>query len=100
LVIRDLAREQHFSMAPALVDTTRASLDPAFREVSGVGNYKEAYIGGPKAFKKEVEEKGSETQPAATYPNYLPIWDQNKRMSLRVSDEDKTCDRRKLTNDC
>ncbi|KAF2435857.1 TauD-domain-containing protein [Tothia fuscella] len=62
-------------MAPALVETQHAAFNPAFREVSGVGQYKEAYIGGPKAFKKDVEEKGSETQPAATYPLYLPIWD-------------------------
>jgi len=68
-------------MAPALVETASqlgATFDPAFRQVSGVGQYKEAYIGGPKAFKKEVEEKGSETQPPATYPNYLPIWDREK----------------------
>jgi sulfonate dioxygenase len=64
-------------MAPALVETLNQqhTLNPIFKEVSGVGNYKEAYIGGPKAFKKEVEEKGSATQPAAKYPNYLPVWD-------------------------
>jgi sulfonate dioxygenase len=68
-------------MAPALVETIQqqSTFDPAFRQVSGVGQYKEAYIGGPKAFKKEVEEKGSETQPAASYPNYLPVWDPEKR---------------------
>jgi sulfonate dioxygenase len=69
-----------FSMAPALVESAPlASLNPAFREKTGVGQYKEAYIGGPKAYKKEVELKGSETQPAARYTNYLPIWDANKR---------------------
>jgi sulfonate dioxygenase len=72
-------------MAPALVETRQEnSFNPAFREpVSGVGQYKEAYIGGPKAFKKEVEEKGSDTQPAATYPKYLPVWDPNKRSSFQ-----------------
>jgi sulfonate dioxygenase len=75
-------------MAPALVETASqlgATFDPAFRQVSGVGQYKEAYIGGPKAFKKEVEEKGSETQPPATYPNYLPVWDREKRESTTSS---------------
>jgi sulfonate dioxygenase len=56
-------------MAPALVESAQATLNPAFREVSGVGQYKEGYIGGPKAFKKDVEGKGSETQPAARYTN-------------------------------
>lgn len=66
-------------MAPALVETASfPSLDPAFREVSGVGQYKEAYIGGPRAFKKDVETQGSDTQPAARYTNYLPIWDPEK----------------------
>jgi sulfonate dioxygenase len=67
-------------MAPALVETAQPTQNPAFRDVSGVGQYKEAYIGGPKSFKKEVEEKGSETQPAARYTNYLPVWDPEKRM--------------------
>ena len=67
-------------MAPAAVASAPLpSLNPAFREVSGVGQYKEAYIGGPRAFKKDVETQGSETQPAAKYTNYLPIWDPEKR---------------------
>ena len=74
-------------MAPALVETQQSSFNPAFREVSGVGQYKEAYIGGPKAFKKDVEEKGSATQPAAKYPNYLPVWDPNKRKTATSTDE-------------
>lgn len=66
-------------MAPAAVASAPIqSLNPAFREVSGVGQYKEAYIGGPRAFKKDVELQGSETQPAAKYANYLPIWDPKK----------------------
>jgi len=83
-------------MAPALVESRQSEFNPAFREVSGVGQYKEAYIGGPKAFKKEVEEKGSETQPAARYPNYLPVWDPNKHYEPLVpfthSDHGKDAD--------
>ena len=67
-------------MAPALVESAPlASLNPAFREKSGVGQYKEAYIGGPRAYKKDAELKGTETQPAARFANYLPVWDREKR---------------------
>jgi sulfonate dioxygenase len=67
-------------MAPAaVVSAPHQSLNPAFREVSGVGSYKEAFTGGPRAFKKDVEIHGSETQPAARYTNYLPVWDPEKR---------------------
>jgi sulfonate dioxygenase len=85
-------------MAPALVETpSQNSFNPISKEVSGVGQYKEAYIGGPKAFKKDVELRGSSTQPAARYssicllldtcilgltsnryPNYLPVWNPEK----------------------
>lgn len=69
-------------MTPALVESAPlSSLNPAFRQVSGVGQYKEAYIGGPRAFKKDVELEGSKTQPAAKYANYLPVWDPKKRKS-------------------
>lgn len=36
---------------------------------------KEVFIGGPQAYSKTEEEKGTKHQPAAKYPNYLPIWD-------------------------
>jgi sulfonate dioxygenase len=66
-------------MAPALVETpSQDSFNPISKEVSGVGQYKEAYIGGPKAFQKDVELRGSSTQPAARYPNYLPVWNPDK----------------------
>lgn len=36
---------------------------------------KEVFIGGPQAYSKTTEEKGTANQPAAKYPNYLPVWD-------------------------
>jgi len=67
-------------MAPALVETPhQGTFNPISKEVSGVGQYKEAYIGGPKAFKRDVELRGSSTQPAARYPNYLPVWNPDKK---------------------
>jgi len=60
-------------MAPALVETPQ---EPAVSYTkSGTGQYKEAYIGGPKVFSQEAELKGTEKQPPAKYPNYLPTWD-------------------------
>jgi len=63
-------------MAPALVETPQ---QPAVGYTkSGTGEYKEAYIGGPKAFKHDAELKGTGKQPPAKYPNYLPTWDAEK----------------------
>jgi sulfonate dioxygenase len=65
-------------MAPALVETP-TQVAVRVREAIGLPEgYKEAYIGGPKVYQKEVEEKGNSAQPAAKYPNYLPTWDGNK----------------------
>lgn len=59
-------------MAPALVEPAP---QPAVNFTkSGTGDYKEAFIGGPKAFRPDAELKGTEKQPPAKYPNYLPTW--------------------------
>jgi sulfonate dioxygenase len=60
-------------MAPALIETQEEPKVDYTK--SGTGQYKEAYIGGPKVFSKEAELKGTKTQPPAKYPNYLPTWD-------------------------
>ncbi|KAK3044055.1 hypothetical protein LTS18_002293, partial [Coniosporium uncinatum] len=44
----------------------------------GPSDYKEAFNSGPSNFKKDVELKGSDKQPPAKYPNYLPVWDNEK----------------------
>lgn len=60
-------------MAPALVETA-----PAAAPLRDLGNYKEVFLSGPQVFRKDVEEKGNATQPAARYQNYLPVWDPNE----------------------
>ncbi|MCJ1372976.1 hypothetical protein MMC20_004202 [Loxospora ochrophaea] len=37
------------------------------------GQYKEQSA-GPGTYRKDIEEKGSENQPKAAYPHYLPTW--------------------------
>lgn len=59
-------------MAPVLVETPQPAGSYASK---GIADYKEAYIGGPRAYKEGVETKGSAKQPPARYPNYLPTWD-------------------------
>ena len=69
-------------MTTALVEVSQAGALPRgtsrFTTKSrdgGAGEYKEVYISGPAAFKQEVELQGSTSQPAARYPHYLPVWD-------------------------
>ncbi|OCK75435.1 TauD-domain-containing protein [Lepidopterella palustris CBS 459.81] len=63
-------------MAPVLVETPQPAGSYASK---GIADYKEAYIGGPRAYKEGVETKGSAKQPPARYPNYLPTWDPEKK---------------------
>ena len=60
-------------MAPGLVDPRQAA--PASDFVRASVGPKEAFIGGPQVFNKVAEEQGTEKQPPATHPNYLPVWD-------------------------
>ncbi|KAF2105342.1 hypothetical protein BDV96DRAFT_509519 [Lophiotrema nucula] len=63
-------------MAPALVETPPQP--SANFNKSGVGEYKEAAFGGPKAYRLDAELKGVGKEPPAKYPNYLPTWDSEK----------------------
>jgi len=58
-------------MAPGLVETAQAQV--GFSK-SGVGAYKEVVAAGPKAYKPDQELKGTDKQPPARYPHYLPTW--------------------------
>ncbi|KAJ9669698.1 hypothetical protein H2201_000082 [Coniosporium apollinis] len=62
-------------MASALVELPR--LVPGFDR--NVSDYKEAFLTGPHAYKPDAETKGTETQPPAAFPNYLPTWDTEKK---------------------
>jgi sulfonate dioxygenase len=63
-------------MAPALVEEVVEQQTVGYK--SGVGQYKEAAFGGPKVFRKELELRGTDQHAPARYPNYLPVWDNEK----------------------
>ncbi|KAJ4983794.1 alpha-ketoglutarate-dependent sulfonate dioxygenase [Stagonosporopsis vannaccii] len=65
-------------MAPALVDTVvHEQSSTNFK--SQAGQYKEAAFGGPKLYKRELELRGTGEHAPARYPNYLPVWDFEKK---------------------
>ena len=43
-----------------------------------VNAYKEAFILGPSGYKEENELNGTGNFKAASYPKYLPTWDNEK----------------------
>ncbi|KAI9804246.1 MAG: hypothetical protein M1833_007053 [Piccolia ochrophora] len=49
---------------------------PPGQFVQPSAGYKEIY-NGPKVYDEEAETKGTDKQPAATYPHYLPVWDKD-----------------------
>lgn len=65
-------------MAPSRVDLPHRPIeisdspDDGPKELVGP---KEAFIGGPEVYSKQVEEQGTSRQPPASYPAYLPTWD-------------------------
>ena len=64
-------------MAPALIETeTRTEARPLPLKAEEVpAAVKEAFNYGPKAFNKEGELHGAGDHAPASYPNYLPVWD-------------------------
>jgi len=63
-------------MAPALVEKVVEQQTVDYKW--GVGQYKEAGLGGPKVFSKELELRGTDKHAPTRYPNYLPVWDNEK----------------------
>ena len=63
-------------MAPAIVVAEQTPASAYGRDLLGP---KEAFIGGPQAYDRIVEEKGDDKQPPATHPNYLPVWDEETK---------------------
>ena len=59
-------------MALGLADPLQAA--PASDFTKPVGP-KEAFSGGPRDFNQNAEEQGTDRQPPATHPKYLPVWD-------------------------
>ena len=63
-------------MAPALVENAVPALgSSSLKHVVSSGHNKEGFIGSPLEFDKDGELKGTARQPAASFPNYLPVWD-------------------------
>jgi hypothetical protein len=58
--------------APTLTPSTS---DPRRHQVGGVGAYKEL---APVSFSKETELNGTDKFKPATFPAYLPTWDNEK----------------------
>lgn len=65
-------------MAPALVEDIPIRESVAQKANIKEGFNKELFQGGNKDFDNTIELKGSGKQPPATYPNYLPVWDNEK----------------------
>jgi len=74
-------------MAPSRTET-ETQAQPVIRVAGeapkGPSDYKEAFNGGPSNFKKDVELRGSDKQPPAKYPNYLPVWDNEKGQQYAI----------------
>lgn len=64
-------------MTPSLVDTKPARL-VAFSKFSDPPAVKEAFAAAPTLFNREGELEGIGEFAPATYPNYLPVWDNEK----------------------
>lgn len=64
-------------MAPSIVETTIVEPTKSLR-LQEQNAPKGSYAGGPEEFDHDREFKGSASQPPASYPNYLPVWDNEK----------------------
>ncbi|PGH17220.1 hypothetical protein AJ80_04929 [Polytolypa hystricis UAMH7299] len=60
-------------MAPSIVETVTEAAQSL--KISAGPLHKGAFVGGPKTYAHDGEVKGTSTQPPASYPNYLPVWD-------------------------
>lgn len=62
-------------MAPSVTQTTTLSLREPAKQIlkTDGGSNKENLIG--YKYNKDDEIHGTATQPPASFPNYLPVWD-------------------------
>lgn len=68
-------RIQFLEMSATLVETA-SSGQPGSRTLTHVGAYKEI---APTTFSEDTELRGTETTPPASYPHYLPVWDEKTK---------------------
>jgi sulfonate dioxygenase len=62
-------------MAPSLVENVALRTAPVTKLKTDAGFNKENVIGYGEVYSHENEVKGTEKQPPASFPNYLPVWD-------------------------
>ena len=64
-------------MAPSITETPTLSLraKPVSALKTDSGFNKENSIGYAEVYKHDDEVQGTEKQPPASFPNYLPVWD-------------------------
>lgn len=62
-------------MAPALVESLPVRTTPIAQLKTDAGTNKENLIGYRTSYVHDNEIKGTEKQPPASFPNYLPVWD-------------------------
>lgn len=74
-------------MAPALVETVVPDVGNLTLKQHALenGHNKEGFIGSPLEFDKDRELKGTARQPAASFPNYLPVWDNETSKCVSLS---------------
>jgi hypothetical protein len=69
-------------MAPATLIETETKTETKVHSIpvkGGVADYKEAFNYGPKSYRKDIELEGTDKSAPARYPNYLPVWDAEKK---------------------
>lgn len=67
------------TMAPALIETPQDSTaEKIYVKDQRQDGYKEAFAQGPKTTNYDNELKGVGKHPPASYPLYLPVWDNEK----------------------
>jgi sulfonate dioxygenase len=91
-------------MAPALIDSPQDSTSTAeqiYIKDQHQEGYKEAFAQGPKTTNYTNELKGVGKHPPASFPDYLPVWDNEKDLEggkypplelLKVYDHGKDAD--------
>ena len=63
-------------MAPSIAETIPIRTQPIPSKLStDAGHNKENLIGYAGTYSHETEIKGTKEQPPASFPNYLPVWD-------------------------
>lgn len=61
-------------MSATLVRSSSTS-QPSLALTTGLNDYKEL---APVEWSEETELKGTEKEPPASFPNYLPVWDEKR----------------------